>query len=293
MSMGKRVLYAALGIASVSMTMAIAADEPAAPATQPSAPVKLFEPYTLLKDLTPEQSAQIEKIHKDFLEERRKLETKQKDDIAAVLTPAQATELIQAEDKLKAEQKKKLADKKKAATPARSLISEPGLASTAACISQSTCEFLHSQAMIPLAFSTNAFKKNTLSEAIAAIAAVGYTGVELMADVPHAHPASFTSQQRDQLRNQLASLGIAVSNVNGFTHFANGDTYHPTWIEDDPAKRQLRIAHTLGCVQLAAEFGAKTLSLQPGGPTIGTSITRALAGQRFCRRASPGAAAGP
>jgi sugar phosphate isomerase/epimerase len=135
--------------------------------------------------------------------------------------------------------------------------------------------------MISLAFSTNAFKKNTVDEAIAAIAAIGYAGIELMADVPHAHPASFTSAQRDQLRQQLAALNIVVSNVNGFTHFANGDTYHPTWIEDDPAKRQLRIAHTLGCVQLASEFGAKTLSLQPGGPTIGTTITRALAGQRF------------
>ena len=69
-----------------------------------------------------------------------------------------------------------------------------------------------------------------------------------MADVPHAHPASFTPFQRDQLRNQLTSLGMAVSNVNGFTHFANGDTYHPTWIEEDVAKRQLRIgAHTGVC----------------------------------------------
>jgi sugar phosphate isomerase/epimerase len=135
--------------------------------------------------------------------------------------------------------------------------------------------------MISLAFSTNAFKKNTLAEAIAAIAAIGYTGVELMADVPHAHPASFTRDQRNQLRQQLAELKIAVSNVNGFTHFASGDTYHPTWIEDDPAKRQIRISHTLGCVELAAEFGAKTLSLQPGGPTIGTSIPRAIAGERF------------
>jgi len=135
--------------------------------------------------------------------------------------------------------------------------------------------------MIPLAFSTNAFKKNTLTEAIDAIAAIGYTGIELMADVPHAHPATFTREQRDQLRHQLASLNIAVSNVNGFTHFAKGDTYHPTWIEDDAAKRQLRIDHTRGCIELAAEFGAKTLSLQPGGPQIGTTITRALAGRRF------------
>jgi sugar phosphate isomerase/epimerase len=135
--------------------------------------------------------------------------------------------------------------------------------------------------MIPLAFSTNAFKKNTLTEAIDAIAAIGYTGIELMADVPHAHPASFTAAQRDQLRQQLKSLNITVSNVNGFTHFAKGDTYHPTWIEDDASKRALRIEHTKGCIELAAEFGAKTLSLQPGGPQIGTDITRAVAGQRF------------
>jgi sugar phosphate isomerase/epimerase len=135
--------------------------------------------------------------------------------------------------------------------------------------------------MIRLAFSTNAFKKNTLTEAVDAIAAVGYTGVELMADVPHAHPLTFTAAQRTQLHQQLRRLNLSVSNVNGFTHFAKGDTYHPTWIEDDFEKRQLRVSHTLGCISLAGEFGARTLSLQPGGPMIGTTITRSLAGQRF------------
>jgi sugar phosphate isomerase/epimerase len=43
----------------------------------------------------------------------------------------------------------------------------------------------------------------------------------------------------------------------------------------------MRIRHTVACVELAAEFGAKTVSLQPGGPTIGTTITRAIAGRRF------------
>jgi sugar phosphate isomerase/epimerase len=132
-----------------------------------------------------------------------------------------------------------------------------------------------------LAFSTNAFKKNTLAEAIAAIARIGYRSVELMADVPHAHPKFFTAEQRSEIKNQIESLGTQVSNVNAFTHFADGDTYHPTWIEDDPAKREIRIAHTIACVDLAAQFGAKTISLQPGGPTIGTSITPAVAAQRF------------
>jgi sugar phosphate isomerase/epimerase len=135
--------------------------------------------------------------------------------------------------------------------------------------------------MIRLAFSTNAFKKNTLAEAIAAIAQIGYRGVELMADVPHAHPKSFTTEQRRQIKIQIQSLGLQVSNVNAFTHFADGDTYHPTWIEDDPAKREIRVAHTIACVDLAAEFAAKTISLQPGGPTIGTSITPSLAATRF------------
>jgi sugar phosphate isomerase/epimerase len=44
--------------------------------------------------------------------------------------------------------------------------------------------------MIRLVFSTNAFRKNSLEEAIACISETGYSGVELMADVPHAYPLS-------------------------------------------------------------------------------------------------------
>jgi sugar phosphate isomerase/epimerase len=135
--------------------------------------------------------------------------------------------------------------------------------------------------MIPLAFSTNAFKKNTLEEALAAIAAIGYTGVEIMADVPHAHPKSLDAAARARLKQSIAALGLTVSNVNAFTHFAAGDTYHPTWIEDDPAVRQVRIDHTIGAVELAAALGSSTLSLQPGGPLIGATINRAQAARRF------------
>lgn len=135
--------------------------------------------------------------------------------------------------------------------------------------------------MRPLAFSTNAFKKNTLEQAIDAIADAGYAGVELMADVPHAHPREMPHGRIAAVREQLARRGLVVSNINAFTHFADGDTYHPTWIEEDPARRRVRIDHTVACVRLAAAFGAKTLSLQPGGPLIGTTITRDRAAERF------------
>jgi sugar phosphate isomerase/epimerase len=102
-----------------------------------------------------------------------------------------------------------------------------------------------------------------------------------MADVPHAYPPSFDSPQRVAIKEQLASLNLAVSNINAFTLFALGDTYHPSWIEEDERLRESRIEHTLGCIELAGEFGTKTISLQPGGPMIGTAITRAKAGERF------------
>jgi sugar phosphate isomerase/epimerase len=147
--------------------------------------------------------------------------------------------------------------------------------------------------MIRLAFSSNAFKKNSLEEAVDAIGSVGYGGVELMADRPHAYPADMPGERRLALAERLAGDGgspaaarrrgaaLGVSNVNAFTLFACGDTYHPTWIEEDATERQRRVAHTLAAIELAAEFGAATVSLQPGGPMIGTSITREIAGERF------------
>jgi sugar phosphate isomerase/epimerase len=137
------------------------------------------------------------------------------------------------------------------------------------------------RAMIRLAFSTNAFKKHSLFQAIEAIAAAGYSGVELMADVPHAYPPNFDAQQRQAVSEQLRLLKLSVSNINAFTLFAMGDTYHPSWLEEEERLREVRINHTLRCIELAAEFGSKTVSLQPGGPMIGTKITRAEAGQRF------------
>jgi hypothetical protein len=83
-------------------------------------------------------------------------------------------------------------------------------------------------------------RRAAFAEAVSAIADAGYTGVELMADVPHAAPATFGPDLRRQLRAQLDELHLAVSNVNAFTLFADGDTYHPTWIEADDPRRHMR-----------------------------------------------------
>ncbi|MCL2646386.1 MAG: sugar phosphate isomerase/epimerase [Phycisphaerales bacterium] len=117
-----------------------------------------------------------------------------------------------------------------------------------------------------LGFSTNAFKKTTLEDAIQVIGRIGYRGVEIMADVPHAYPPEMPPDRIKRLIQQLRDLKLEVSNVNAFTLFALGDTYHPTWIEDDPALRKQRVLHTHNVMHLAFAIGAKTISLQPGGP---------------------------
>ncbi len=135
--------------------------------------------------------------------------------------------------------------------------------------------------MIPLAFSTNAFKKNTFEEALRAIAAIGYSAVEFMADLHHAYPPLMTPERTATIKALLKELNLTVSNINAFTLFACGDTYRPTWIEDSPAERNRRVEHTLGSIKMAADFGAKTISLQPGGPMIGSGLARAQAARRF------------
>ena len=135
--------------------------------------------------------------------------------------------------------------------------------------------------MRPLAFSSNAFKKNTLIEAIDALADIGYRGVELMADLHHAWPPDFSPQRRAETKKQLAARGMAVSNVNAFTCFVHGDTYHPTFITDDPERLKIRVDHTKAAIELAAEFACRTVSVQPGGPLIGTGLSREEAERRF------------
>jgi sugar phosphate isomerase/epimerase len=117
--------------------------------------------------------------------------------------------------------------------------------------------------MINLAFSTNAFKRYSLEDSIREIAKVGYIGVEILCDVPHAYPPTFKDDQVRSLKKTLTSSNMQISNLNAFTLYALGDTYHPSWIEKS---REMRIEHTIECIRFAKKIGAKHLSTEPGGP---------------------------
>jgi sugar phosphate isomerase/epimerase len=121
-----------------------------------------------------------------------------------------------------------------------------------------------------LAFSTNAYLHFPFREAVTRLARLGYAGVEIMADVPHAWPAFLLEEQKQGLREALADNGLAISNVNAFMMHAINDPrqryWHPSWIEPDRHYRQIRIDHTRRALTLARELGAPNITTEPGGP---------------------------
>jgi sugar phosphate isomerase/epimerase len=116
------------------------------------------------------------------------------------------------------------------------------------------------------AFSTNAFKKFSLNDTINILSKIGYNGIEILCDIPHAYPKNLTNSDINELKQLLSKLKISISNLNAFTLFAIGDTHHPSWIENDIESRKMRIDHTLDCIKLARKLGVSNISTEPGGP---------------------------
>jgi sugar phosphate isomerase/epimerase len=116
------------------------------------------------------------------------------------------------------------------------------------------------------AFSSNAYTQFSLLDSIMEIAKVGYEGVEIMCDYPHVFPLPLDNNKVTEIKDIVRNNNIQISNLNAFTLFGIGDTYHPSWIEDDLELRKLRIEHTINCIKLANCLGVKNISIEPGGP---------------------------
>jgi sugar phosphate isomerase/epimerase len=121
-----------------------------------------------------------------------------------------------------------------------------------------------------LAYSSNAYLNFSIEETIARIAGLGYAGLELLADVPHAWPAGLLPERKLAIRECLDRHGLAISNVNGFMMNAVADPrqpyWHPSWIEPDANYRAIRREHTKRALRLAKELGGPSIQTEPGGP---------------------------
>jgi sugar phosphate isomerase/epimerase len=127
-----------------------------------------------------------------------------------------------------------------------------------------------------IGYSTNAFVKFSVCEAVEKIGRLGFRGVEIMCDRPHLYPPDFSEENLSRLKALIDDQGLKVTNLNSFTLFAVGDTYLPSWIEPQEERREIRIQHTLQCLKVADFFGCKNISVPPGGPVGEISREKAM-----------------
>jgi len=121
-----------------------------------------------------------------------------------------------------------------------------------------------------LAFSTNAYTRFSLIDALRGIQAAGFAGVEILADAPHAYPAAIDREETDLVRRELERLDLRVSNVNancsfGYWKDAPPEPYfEPSLISPNPKHRADRRELILKTLNFAHAVGARNISITSG-----------------------------
>lgn len=121
-----------------------------------------------------------------------------------------------------------------------------------------------------LAFSTNAYTRFPLVEALRGIRQAGFKSVEILADVPHAYPGTLDADQTRLIVRTLDEQGLAVSNINcncsfGYWKDAPGEPYfEPSLISPNPVHRADRQAMILRTLEFAQHIQAPNISITSG-----------------------------
>lgn len=135
--------------------------------------------------------------------------------------------------------------------------------------------------MVELAFSTNAYTRHSLPEAVSRIATHGYAGVELLGDEPHAYFPRFDESDRAAVIGALADTNLTVSNVNANTamgYYRDAPPsafFDPSVITADDDEREWRVEYTKRAIDLADATDAPAVCLATGRPLPGNPPERA------------------
>ena len=132
-----------------------------------------------------------------------------------------------------------------------------------------------------LAFSTNAYTRHSLKDALAGIALAGFKGVEILADTPHVYPEEMDVALARSVTADLDRLNLTVSNINanctfGYWKDAPPEPYfEPSLISPVDRYRADRIRMILKTIDFASAVGAENISITSGRCLGGVPPARA------------------
>jgi sugar phosphate isomerase/epimerase len=121
-----------------------------------------------------------------------------------------------------------------------------------------------------LAFSTNAYTRFPLIDALQGIKNAGFAGVEILADVPHAYPPQITPALTSSVVKALSRTGLQVSNINcncsfGYWKDAPPEPYfEPSLISPNANYRADRAEMIVRTLEFARDIGAANISITSG-----------------------------
>ena len=118
-------------------------------------------------------------------------------------------------------------------------------------------------------FSTNAFTKFSLLETIEIISDVGYDGLEIVADTPHAF-LPLSNEKLKQIKHSLENKKLLVSNINANTVLGwnlengNDEKFEPSLSNKNETLRKWRVGYTKKAIEVAAELSAPSVCITSG-----------------------------
>jgi len=119
-----------------------------------------------------------------------------------------------------------------------------------------------------LGFSANAFSNNSLLYSIEVISKMGYDGIEIVLDTPHAF-LPLSKKKIIQIKKSLVENNLQVTNLNsntvfGWTQDFPGEMFEPSLSNTNEKFRTWRIEYTKQAIDLAEYLNSKSISITSG-----------------------------
>ena len=120
-----------------------------------------------------------------------------------------------------------------------------------------------------IGFSANAFTNFSLLDAIQRISNVGYDGIEIVVDKPHAF-LPLSGKQIEEIKHSLKNHEILVSNLNvntvigWYSSGKNIEKFEPSLSNKDETLRKWRIDYTKKAIRLANELESESICITTG-----------------------------